>query len=46
MKLSVIIIAFNEEESIRECLESVKWADEIIFVDSEKIGRASCRERV
>lgn len=33
-KLSVIIITFNEEENIRECLESVKWADEIVVVDS------------
>lgn len=32
--LSVIIITFNEEDNIRECLESVKWADEIIVVDS------------
>lgn len=34
-KLSVIIIAFNEEKNITDCLESVKWADEIIFVDSQ-----------
>jgi glycosyltransferase involved in cell wall biosynthesis len=33
-KLSVTIITFNEEENIRDCLESVKWADEIIVVDS------------
>lgn len=33
-KLSVIIITKNEEENIRDCLESVKWADEIIIVDS------------
>jgi glycosyltransferase involved in cell wall biosynthesis len=32
--LSVTIICKNEEENIRECLESVKWADEIILVDS------------
>jgi glycosyltransferase involved in cell wall biosynthesis len=32
-KLSVIIITLNEEEVIRECLESVKWADEIIILD-------------
>jgi glycosyltransferase involved in cell wall biosynthesis len=34
-KLSVTIITFNEESNIKECLESVKWADEIILVDSE-----------
>jgi glycosyltransferase involved in cell wall biosynthesis len=31
--LSVVIITKNEEANIRECLESVKWADEIIIVD-------------
>ncbi|MBU1194139.1 MAG: glycosyltransferase family 2 protein [Proteobacteria bacterium] len=33
-KLSVYIIAFNEEEKIRAALESVQWADEIIVADS------------
>ena len=33
-KLSVIISTYNEENNIEECLESVKWADEIIVVDS------------
>ncbi len=32
--LSVIIITKNEEENIRNCLESIKWADEIIVLDS------------
>lgn len=32
--ISVIIITYDEEENIRECLEGVKWADEIIIVDS------------
>ena len=34
MTLSVIIIAKNEEQIIRDCLQSVSWADEIIVVDS------------
>ncbi len=34
MKLSVAIIAKNEEAMIRNCLESVKDADEIIVVDT------------
>lgn len=34
VKLSVVISAFNEDKKIRECLESVKWASEIIFVDN------------
>lgn len=33
-KLSVVISAFNEEKNIKDCLESVKWAEEIIFVDN------------
>ncbi|MCG8433658.1 MAG: glycosyltransferase [Gammaproteobacteria bacterium] len=38
--LSVTIIAKNEEDRIRECLESVKgWADEIIVLDSGSIDR-------
>lgn len=32
--LSVIIIAKNEEMNIRCCLESIKWAQEIIVLDS------------
>lgn len=33
-KLSVIIITKNEAHNITRCLESVKWADEIIVLDS------------
>lgn len=32
--ISVIIIVKNEELNIERCLESVKWADEIIVLDS------------
>lgn len=32
--LSVIIIVKNEEANLRCCLESVKWADEVIVLDS------------
>tara|TARA_B100001175_G_C19492814_1_gene633568 strand:+ start:259 stop:1050 length:792 start_codon:yes stop_codon:yes gene_type:complete len=34
MKISAYIIAFNEAEKIRECINSVKWVDEIIVADS------------
>lgn len=34
LKLSVYVIGYNEEAKIRECLESVKWADEVVFLDS------------
>jgi len=33
--VSVLVITKNEERNIRSCLESVKWADEIIIVDSQ-----------
>jgi len=33
-KISVVIITFNEENRVRQTLESVKWCDEIIIVDS------------
>lgn len=32
--LSVVIITKNEFDQIRECLESVQWADEIVVLDS------------
>ena len=33
-KLSVTIITRNEESNIARCLESVKWADEIVVLDT------------
>ncbi len=45
-KLSVAIITYNEESNIRRTLESVKWADEIVIVDSGSADRTVeiCRE--
>ena len=34
MSISVIIITRNEQASIRRCLESVKWASEVVVLDS------------
>ncbi len=34
-KLSVFIITHNEEKNIKACLESIKWADEIVVVDDD-----------
>jgi glycosyltransferase involved in cell wall biosynthesis len=39
VSISVLIITFNEEKNIRRCLESVKWADEIVVIDSESSDR-------
>lgn len=33
-KLSVLLPTYNEAAKIRRCLESVKWADEILVTDS------------
>ena len=32
--ISAVVLTKNEEDFIRNCLESVKWVDEIIIVDS------------
>ncbi|MCX7793370.1 MAG: glycosyltransferase family 2 protein [Thermodesulfovibrionales bacterium] len=37
--LSITIITLNEEKNIGDCLESVKWADEIIIIDSGSTDR-------
>ena len=39
VKISVCIIAFNEENKIAQAIESVAWADEILIVDSESTDR-------
>lgn len=35
MKISAVIIAFNEEAKIADAIESLSWADEVLVVDSE-----------
>ena len=35
MKISACIIAHDEQKNIRQAIESVSWADEILLVDSE-----------
>ncbi|MFH2138875.1 MAG: glycosyltransferase family 2 protein [Candidatus Omnitrophota bacterium] len=34
LPISIVIITRNVENNIRDCLESVKWADEIVIVDN------------
>lgn len=41
MKISVVISAYNAEATLKSCLESVKWADEIIFVDNSSTDGTS-----
>jgi glycosyltransferase involved in cell wall biosynthesis len=37
--ISVIILTYNEEKNILDCLETVNWADEIILVDDNSTDR-------
>lgn len=32
--ISIVISAYNEEDKIKQCLDSVQWADEIIVIDN------------
>lgn len=45
-KLSAVILTKNEATQVRNCLESVKWADEIIIIDDMSTDEtlAICRE--
>jgi len=38
-KLSVLLPTFNEETTVVDCLESIKWADEILVADSYSTDR-------
>ncbi len=40
-KVSVFIIAFNSEKKIAACLRSVKWADEVVVVDSGSLDQTA-----
>jgi glycosyltransferase involved in cell wall biosynthesis len=37
--LSVCVVTHNEEDRLRPCLESVRWADEIVVVDAHSTDR-------
>ena len=41
MKISTYIIAFNEADKIRDCINSVLWSDEIIVADSNSTDGTS-----
>lgn len=40
-KVSVVISAYNEQKKIRACLESAKFADEIVFVDNSSTDKTA-----
>ncbi|MBI2933664.1 MAG: glycosyltransferase family 2 protein [Planctomycetes bacterium] len=39
MKISAVVICGNEERNIGDCLDTVKWCDEIVVVDSLSADR-------
>jgi glycosyltransferase involved in cell wall biosynthesis len=39
IEISAVVIAKNEERKIKDCLASIKWADEIILVDNGSIDK-------
>ena len=45
-KLSAYVITYNEEAKIRDALESIKWVDEIVVLDTHSTDRTEqiCRE--
>ncbi len=45
-KISAVVMIYNEEAQIRQCLDTVKWVDEIVICDSFSIDRTIeiCRE--
>lgn len=45
-KLSAYVLTFNEEEKIRDALDSIAWVDEIVVVDSHSADGtvAICKE--
>ncbi len=41
MGISAVVIAKNEEKQIRDCLDTLKWADEIIVLDDCSTDRTA-----
>ena len=39
VRLSLVVITKNEERNIEACLESVRWADEVVVIDPESHDR-------
>ena len=40
-KLSIYVLAYNEEDKISDCMESVMWADEVLLIDSHSTDRTA-----
>lgn len=33
-KFSIVILAYNEEDTLQSCLDSIKWCDDVVLIDS------------
>jgi glycosyltransferase involved in cell wall biosynthesis len=44
-RISAIVVCFNEEDRIEDCLKSLRWCDEIVVIDSFSTDRTAeiCR---
>jgi glycosyltransferase involved in cell wall biosynthesis len=40
-KVSVYILAYNEEAKIEDCIKSVLWADEVVVIDSHSTDKTA-----
>jgi glycosyltransferase involved in cell wall biosynthesis len=45
-KISAVVVCYNEEDRIRDCLESLRWCEELVIVDSFSTDRTVeiCRD--
>src|SRR2546426_4996071 len=37
--VAAVVITYNAEDTIEECLRSLRWADQVLVVDSESTDR-------
>ena len=40
-KVSVYVLAYNEEAKIEDCIKSVLWADEVVLIDSHSTDKTA-----
>ena len=45
-RLSVILITYKEEQNVERCLESVRWADEIIVLHRGRLAQHGTPEQL
>ncbi len=39
--ISVVVLTHNEEKNIKNCLEALKWCDEIIIIDDDSVDHTA-----